>query len=171
MDWNSNIFWIWFLPTSGISSCGISQGEIISVNWLLCYRFFVNCFFFSFLIYLSHFLLTPSITWITLFIRPLSLGLLLFTLCHRSPRSVQVESPVLHKLLFQSRELPTQSLLNCSLTPPFSRPIISRPHLLPYPLFSFPFPLFSFPLLVRSLVVNSREIQIFASPPSLFWWP
>ena len=32
---------IWFLPTSGISSCGISQGEIISVNWLLCYRFFI----------------------------------------------------------------------------------------------------------------------------------
>ena len=31
---------IWFLPTSGISSCVISQGKIISVNWLLCYRFF-----------------------------------------------------------------------------------------------------------------------------------
>ena len=31
---------IWFLPTSGISSCGISQGKIISLNWLLCYRFF-----------------------------------------------------------------------------------------------------------------------------------
>ena len=31
---------IWFLPTSGISSCGISQGKIISVNWLLCYRSF-----------------------------------------------------------------------------------------------------------------------------------
>ena len=31
---------IWFLPTSGITSCGISQGEIISVNWLLCYWFF-----------------------------------------------------------------------------------------------------------------------------------
>ena len=29
-----------FLPTSGISSCVISQGKIISVNWLLCYRFF-----------------------------------------------------------------------------------------------------------------------------------
>ena len=34
-------FWIWFLPTYGISSCGISQGEIILVNWLLCYRFFL----------------------------------------------------------------------------------------------------------------------------------
>ena len=33
-------YWIWFLPTTGVSSCGISQGEIISVNWLLCYRFF-----------------------------------------------------------------------------------------------------------------------------------
>ena len=32
---------IWFRPTSGISSCGISHGKIISVNWLLCYRFFV----------------------------------------------------------------------------------------------------------------------------------
>ena len=31
---------IWFLTTSGISSCDISQGKIISVNWLLCYRFF-----------------------------------------------------------------------------------------------------------------------------------
>ena len=31
---------IWFLPTSGISSCGISQGKIILVNWLLCYGFF-----------------------------------------------------------------------------------------------------------------------------------
>ena len=29
-----------FLATSGISSCSISQGKIISVNWLLCYRFF-----------------------------------------------------------------------------------------------------------------------------------
>ena len=29
---------IWFLPISGISSCGLSQGKIISVNWLLCYR-------------------------------------------------------------------------------------------------------------------------------------
>ena len=35
-----NNFRIWFLPTSGISSCGISQGKIISVNWFLCYRFF-----------------------------------------------------------------------------------------------------------------------------------
>ena len=36
---------IWFLPISGISSCGISQGQIISVNWLLCYRsFFKNKF-------------------------------------------------------------------------------------------------------------------------------
>ena len=33
---------IWFLPTSWKSSCGISQGEIVSVNWLLCYRFFQN---------------------------------------------------------------------------------------------------------------------------------
>ena len=33
---------IWFLSTSGISCCGISQGKIISVNWLLCYRFFVD---------------------------------------------------------------------------------------------------------------------------------
>ena len=32
---------IWFLSTSGISSCSISQGKIISVNWLLCYRFFL----------------------------------------------------------------------------------------------------------------------------------
>ena len=32
---------IWFLPISEISSCGISHGKIISVNWLLCYRFFV----------------------------------------------------------------------------------------------------------------------------------
>ena len=32
---------IWFLSTSGISSCGISQGKTISVNWLLCYRFFL----------------------------------------------------------------------------------------------------------------------------------
>ena len=31
---------IWFLPTFGISSCGISQGKTISVNWLLCYRFY-----------------------------------------------------------------------------------------------------------------------------------
>ena len=31
---------IW-LPTSGISSCGISQGKIIPVNWLHCYRFLV----------------------------------------------------------------------------------------------------------------------------------
>ena len=31
---------IWFLHTSRISSCGISQGNIISVNWLVCYRFF-----------------------------------------------------------------------------------------------------------------------------------
>ena len=30
------------MPTSGISSFGISQGKIISVNWLLCYRFFVG---------------------------------------------------------------------------------------------------------------------------------
>ena len=30
--------------TSGISSCGISQGKIISVNWLLCYRFFIDTF-------------------------------------------------------------------------------------------------------------------------------
>ena len=30
----------WFLPTSGISSCDISQGKIIAVHWLLCYRFF-----------------------------------------------------------------------------------------------------------------------------------
>ena len=27
---------IWFLPKSGISGYGISQGKIISVNWLLC---------------------------------------------------------------------------------------------------------------------------------------
>ena len=46
-DWNEKNYRIWFLrflgflPTSGLSSCGISQGEIISVNWLLCYRFFV----------------------------------------------------------------------------------------------------------------------------------
>ena len=33
---------IWFLSTLGISSCGISQGEIISVNCLLCYRFFIK---------------------------------------------------------------------------------------------------------------------------------
>ena len=33
---------IWFLSTSGISSYGISQGKIISVNWLICYRFFLN---------------------------------------------------------------------------------------------------------------------------------
>ena len=39
-DWNEKNYRIWFLPTSGISSCGISQGKIISVNWLLCYRFF-----------------------------------------------------------------------------------------------------------------------------------
>ena len=36
---------VWFLfplETSCmlLCSCGISQGEIISVNWLLCYRFF-----------------------------------------------------------------------------------------------------------------------------------
>ena len=30
----------WLLPTSGISGCGISQGKTISVNWILCYRFF-----------------------------------------------------------------------------------------------------------------------------------
>ena len=29
---------VWFLPTSGTSSCGISQADFISVNWLLCYR-------------------------------------------------------------------------------------------------------------------------------------
>ena len=33
---------IWFLPTSGISSWGISQGKIVSVNWLLFYRFFLS---------------------------------------------------------------------------------------------------------------------------------
>ena len=32
---------IWFLPISEISSCGISHGKMISVNWLLCYRFFL----------------------------------------------------------------------------------------------------------------------------------
>ena len=31
---------ILFLSISGISSCGISQGKIIPVNYLLCYRFF-----------------------------------------------------------------------------------------------------------------------------------
>ena len=35
-------FKIWFLPTSGISSCSFSLGKIISVNWLLCYRFFLT---------------------------------------------------------------------------------------------------------------------------------
>ena len=39
-DWNEKKYRIWFLPTSGISSCGISQSKITSVNWLLCYRFF-----------------------------------------------------------------------------------------------------------------------------------
>ena len=29
------------LPTWGSSSC-ISQGKVISVNWLLCYRFFLH---------------------------------------------------------------------------------------------------------------------------------
>ena len=36
-----------FLPTSGISSCCISQGKMISVNWLLCYRFFVSTIFWG----------------------------------------------------------------------------------------------------------------------------
>ena len=41
IDWNEKKnYRIWFLPTSGISSSGISQSKIISVNWLLCYRFF-----------------------------------------------------------------------------------------------------------------------------------
>ena len=40
---------LWFLPTLGISSCGISEGKIISVNWLLCYRFFVPVFLQTFL--------------------------------------------------------------------------------------------------------------------------
>ena len=34
-NWNEKKYRIWFLPTSGISSCSISQGKIISVNWLL----------------------------------------------------------------------------------------------------------------------------------------
>ena len=44
-DWSKkNYERIWFLPTPGISSCGIS-GKIITVNWLLCFRFFwVFCF-------------------------------------------------------------------------------------------------------------------------------
>ena len=40
-NWNKRKkYRTWFLPTSEISSCGISHGKIISVNWLLCYRFF-----------------------------------------------------------------------------------------------------------------------------------
>ena len=41
IEWTRKNYRIWFLSTSGISSCGISQGKIISVNWLLCYRFFL----------------------------------------------------------------------------------------------------------------------------------
>jgi len=53
MIWRSGTrknYRIWFLPTSGISSCGISQGKTISVNSDLCYRFFgpriLNTLFF-----------------------------------------------------------------------------------------------------------------------------
>ena len=38
--WTRKSYRIWFLPTSGISNCGISRGKIISVNWRLCYRLF-----------------------------------------------------------------------------------------------------------------------------------
>ena len=41
-DWNEKNYRIWFLPTSGISSFGFGSYKIISVNWLLCYRFFVD---------------------------------------------------------------------------------------------------------------------------------
>ena len=39
---NEKNYWIWFLPTSWISSCSISQSKIFSINWLLSYRFFQN---------------------------------------------------------------------------------------------------------------------------------
>ena len=41
-DCNEKSYRILFLPTLGIFSCGFSQGKIISVNWLLCYRFFLK---------------------------------------------------------------------------------------------------------------------------------